>query len=84
VFWKSKENLFCFKKQAVLFYFLLAFWSHWNSQLGDKFVTQIQLGRRTCRPSRAEKGPKDWAIGAILLTKGHTCQCHVLATYVHY
>jgi hypothetical protein len=29
--------------------------------MGDKFVTQIQLGRQTCCPSGAKKGLKDWA-----------------------
>jgi hypothetical protein len=33
--------------------------------MGNKFVAQIQLGQRTCRPSRAKKGLKDWAIDKL-------------------
>jgi hypothetical protein len=32
------------------------------SKILHKLVAQIQLGRRTCRPSCAKKGLKDWAI----------------------
>jgi hypothetical protein len=30
-------------------------------EMGDELVAQIQLGRRTCHPSCAKKGLKDWA-----------------------
>jgi hypothetical protein len=46
---------------SYLCYFLLAFWSHWNSQLGDKFVSLVWAGRQTCRPSHIWLCLKDWA-----------------------
>jgi hypothetical protein len=45
VFLKLKDNLFYFKNQAILCYFailfFLAFWSHWNSDQADKFVSLV-------------------------------------------
>jgi hypothetical protein len=38
VFFKLKENLFYLKKQAMIFYFLLALRSYLNSDQADKFV----------------------------------------------
>jgi hypothetical protein len=33
----------------------------------NKFVALVGSGRRTCRPSRDEKGLKDWAIETFVL-----------------
>jgi hypothetical protein len=46
---------------SYLCYFLLAFWSHWNSQLGDKFVSLVWAGRQACWPSHIWLCLKDWA-----------------------
>jgi hypothetical protein len=37
-------------------------WSHWNSQLGDKFVSLVWAGRQTCVPCHVWLCLKEWAI----------------------
>jgi hypothetical protein len=50
---------------SYLCYFLLAFLSHWNSQLGNKFVSLVWARLQTCRPSHVWLCLKDWANGLL-------------------
>jgi hypothetical protein len=50
----------------------------------NKFVALVGSGRQTCRPSRDEKGLKDWAIDEQLAEHVSSCSLPGSPVTVHY